>query len=86
MRLLMLWYYIISSIFLILSPLILLGAQQTPYTEISLATLFFTLPFYLHQIYYAHKDYSKHKLQKKLREQNYLQKKLKDLNTEIKEK
>lgn len=86
MRLLMLWYYIISSILLILFPLILLVDKQTEYTEIGLGALFFTLPFHLHQIYYAHKDYAKHKLQKKIREQKYLQKKLKDLSTEIKEK
>ena len=82
MRLLMLWYYIISSILLILFPLILLVDKQTEYTEIGLGALFFTLPFHLHQIYYAYKDYSQHKLEKKVREQEYLQKKLKESNKE----
>lgn len=86
MRLLMVGYYIITSLIMILLSIAALCTDEQKLKAEGIAILFFWVPLALHQIYYAHKDYTKHKLQKKLREQKYLQKKLKDLNTEIKEK
>ena len=86
MRLLMVWYYIIFSLIMILLSIAGLCTDQRELKAEGIGILFLGLPLALHQIYYAYKDYTKHKLQKKVREQKYLQKKLKDLNTEIKEK
>ena len=82
MRLLMLWYYIITSLFLIFFPIAVFINPQLACMETGMGFLFFGLPFHLHQIYYAYKDYSQHKLEKKVREQQYLQKKLKESNKE----